>query len=108
MNTYQRRESTRGSSTSLWIAGRRVLQWRDRCVGRRALILLSLTLALDGCAGDPRIQQHLDKVEAEIASQLDASPERPFIPLAWLSARKSSTAGTCILLASSALFQPGP
>jgi hypothetical protein len=72
------------------------------------LILLALTLALDGCAGDPRIQQFLDKVEAEMAIYLDASPGRLVILLAWPSARKSSTAGTCILLASSALFQPGP
>jgi hypothetical protein len=61
-------------------------------------------LALDGCAGDARTEQLLDKVEAEMASQLDASPERLVIPLAWPSARKSQTAGICILSASSTLL----
>jgi hypothetical protein len=41
------------------------------------------------CAGDPRTEQLLDKVEAEMASQLDASPERLVISFAWHSARKS-------------------
>jgi hypothetical protein len=68
------------------------------------LILLALTLALDDCAGDARTEQLLDKVEAEMASQLDASPERLVIPLAWPSARKSQTAGICILSASSTLL----
>jgi hypothetical protein len=72
------------------------------------LILLALTFALDGCAGDARTEQLLDMVEAEMASQPAGSPERLVIPLAWPSARKSSTAGICILSASSALLQPEP
>jgi hypothetical protein len=68
------------------------------------LNLLAAALALNGCAGDPRIRQLLDNVEAEMASQLDASPETLVIPLAWPSARKSQTAGTCILSASSTLL----
>ena len=63
------------------------MQWRDRCVWRRALILL----ALDGGAGDPGSPQVLDKVEAELAIPLAASPERLLIPLASVSARKSSS-----------------
>jgi hypothetical protein len=41
-----------------------------------------VTLVLDGCAGGSRIQQLLDRVEAEMVSQLDASPGRLVIPLA--------------------------
>jgi hypothetical protein len=48
-----------------------------------------ILLALDGGAGDPRSPQVLDKVEAELAIPLAASPERLLIPLALVSARKS-------------------
>jgi hypothetical protein len=60
----------------------------------QASVLPTRPLDLDGCTGDPRIPQFLDKVQAEIASQPAASPERLVISPASLSARKSSMAGT--------------